>query len=167
MAASLHLSGPVSADVTEVRLQKCATRKSGDFNSFYASAYFSVDGQWYYLQLTGLNPLPVKGSPNGYSGPGSYSALADFRDMKLYPGGMVIGQQAWGVPFDRTATLTVAIGEASVSVGSTISRWSDPNPAMSSSLDLWPQSPDATGPRPAPTPAVEQVEHITGSWFCL
>ena len=99
--------------------------------------------------------------------PGSYSALADFRDMKLYPGGMVIGQQAWGVPFDRTATLTVAIGEASVSVGSTISRWSDPNPAMSSSLDLWPQSPDATGPRPAPTPAVEQVEHITGSWFCL
>ena len=97
-SANLQLAGPVTARVDEVRLSQCFSRRDGNFTSFHASVYFSTDGHWYYLQLIGSNPLPLKGTPSGYAGPGLYEAEADFREMIVNPGGMTSGTQAWGDP---------------------------------------------------------------------
>jgi hypothetical protein len=90
----------------------------------------------------------------------------DFREMILHPGHMVIGDRAWGVPFDHMATLTVADHESLVTLGSFNGRNLAPKPLIAQTVDLWPQSPDKTGPRVAPTPAPEEIEHVSGSWTC-
>lgn len=58
----------------------------GEFTNFLASVYFRLNGDWYYLALLGLNPLPIVGNPKGYSGPGVYSAAADFGGRRLETG---------------------------------------------------------------------------------
>jgi len=163
-SANLQLTGPVTAHVDEVRLSQCASRKDGDYTSFYASIYFSTNGRWYYLQLIGLDPLPLKGAPSGYAGPGLYAAEADFREMIVNPGAMTSGTRAWGVRPGQMATLRVSSGAATVTVGSGDS-WS-PRPITSGELSLWPKSPDQSGPKPDPTPSADQIEHISGSWSC-
>jgi hypothetical protein len=160
------MSGPVTAHITQVRLEECKSRSDGDSREFYAAAYFSIDSHWYYVQLISEQPLPHKERSTGYTGPGTYSAVMDFREMILHPGHMVIGDRAWGVPFDHMATLTVADHEGSVMLGSFSSRYWVPKPLIAHTVDLWPQPPDSTNPRVAPTPAPEEIEHVSGSWTC-
>jgi hypothetical protein len=166
VSANLDISGALSGHVSQARLSQCSSRNDGGFTSFYASVYFEQQGQWYYLQLIGLNPLPVKGgtSPTGYSGPGRYQAHIDFREMTLQPGHMTIGEHAWGVPQDQMGSITVSSDGRTITLG-TFSG-SAFQPVISDHADLWPQRPDQTGPPPSPVPSPDQVVTLRGSWSC-
>ena len=166
VSANLELSGAISGRISQARLSQCSSRKDGSFTSFYASVYFEQQGQWYYLQLIGLNPLPVKGgtSPTGYSGPGRYQAHIDFREMTLQPGHMTIGEHAWGVPQDQMGSITVSPDGRTITLGTF--KGSAFQPVLSDHADLWPQRPGQTGPPPAPVPSPDQIVTLRGSWSC-
>ena len=166
VSANLDLSGAIRGHISQARLSQCSSRKDGSFTSFYASVYFQHQEQWYYVQLIGLNPLPVKGgtSPTGYSGPGRYQAEIDFRDMTLQPGHMINGEHAWGVPLDRMGSITVSQDGPTITLG-TFSG-SAFQPVMSDHADLWPQRPDQTGPPPSPVPSPDEIVTLRGSWSC-
>src|ERR671935_2193259 len=166
VSADLELSGALSGHISQARLSRCSSKKDGSFTSFYASIYFQRQGQWYYLQLIGLNPLPIKGgtSPTGYSGPGRYQAHIDFREMTLQPGHMTIGEHAWGIPQDQMGTITVSPDGRTITIGS--STGSVMSPTLSGQATLWPKRPDQTGPPPAPIPSPGQIVTLSGSWSC-
>jgi hypothetical protein len=164
MAANLEISGPVSGHVSQVRLGECRKRPKPD-GGFYASVYFQSQGTWYFLQLIGVQLLPVRGNRSGYTDPGRYEALVDFRDMKVYPAGMINGEHAWGGPIELLVTLTVAADARSVTVGSATGTPFEP--AFSNDLVLWPARTDQSGPPPSPRPSPDQVVTIRGSWSCL
>jgi hypothetical protein len=166
VSADLDLSGALSAHVSQARLSQCSSRNDGGFTSFYASVYFEHQGQWYYLQLIGLNPLPIKGGthPTGYAGPGRYQAQIDFREMTLQPGHMTIGEHAWGIPQDQMGTITVSPDGRTITIGS--STGSVMSPTLSGQATLWPKRPDQTGPPPAPIPSPGQIVTLSGSWSC-
>jgi hypothetical protein len=164
VSANLEVSGPVSGAVRQARLSECRKRPEPD-GGFYASVYLEEQGTWYFLQLIAVSPIPVVGNRSGYSGPGTYHALVDFRDMKLYPAGMLNGDHAWGSPVERLATLTVAPDAHSVTVGS--ASGTPFEPVLSSDLILWPARTDQSGPPPSPRPSPDQIVTIRGSWSCV
>jgi hypothetical protein len=166
VSADLNVSGSITGHITQARLSQCSAVKDGDFTSFYASVYFQQQGQWYYVQLIGLNPLPVKGgtSPSGYTGPGRYQAHIDFREMTVLSGGMTIGEHAWGVPLDQMASITVSPDGQTITVGAFTG--SAFRPVIFDHAELWPQRPDQTGPPPSPQPSPGQIVTLSGSWSC-
>ena len=163
VAANLDLTGPVNGHVSEMRMSECRKRPDPDGN-FYASGYFQIGNDWYFLQLIAISPLPAAGNHSGYTGPGHYQALVDFRDMKVYPGGMINGDHAWGGPVNLIETLTIAPDGHTVSVGSATG--TKYQPILGTRLTLWPQRTDQTGPPPEPAPAPGQVVTIQGSCHC-
>jgi hypothetical protein len=163
VSANLDLSGALTGHISQARLAECRKRPHPD-GAFYASVYFQLQDTWYFLQLIASSRLPVRGNQFDYSGPGRYEALVDFRDMKLYPGGMLNGAHSWGGPIEVVETLTIAPDSHSVTVGSaTGTRF---EPVFSDNLVLWPARPDQTGPPPSPRPSPEQIVTIRGSWNC-
>ncbi len=161
----------MSGHVSEVRLEKCSSRKDGTGTDFYASVYFQLGGQWYYLQLIGANriPPPPPNDDASYTGPGLYRALLDFREVLALPGRIIIGEHAWGPgwePADVPA-LTVAPAEEMVKIGSF--PWADRyryQPTLSDEVQLWPKRPDQSGPPQFPAPTPDQVIRLRGSWNC-
>jgi hypothetical protein len=164
VSADLELSGPVTGHVTEARASQCMSKKEGSLTSFYGSIYFKASGQWYYLQLIGLNPVPARGRTSGYSGPGRYQAEVDFREVVVTAAGMTVGTHAWGVPQSQSGSLTVSNDGRTVSIGSFTGSMFQPE--LSDHTELWPQRPDQTGPPPFPVPSPEQILMIHGSWTC-
>lgn len=163
VSADLELSGALRGHITQARLSQCTSKMQGSLTSFYGSIYFSQNGQWYYLQLIALNPVPARNS-TGYAGPGRYQAEVDFRDMAVMASGMSIGPHAWGVPQGQSGSLAVSNDGRTITIGSFTGGIFQPK--LADHVELWPQRPDQTGPPPLPVPSPNEIVTIRGSWTC-
>ena len=168
VSATLQATGAIHGSLTDVRLIGCGRRTSGNSTGFYAAVYFMADGNWYDLELTAINKLPVPFNTTdvGYSGPGLYAADVYLRAMDLYPGDMVSSGPAWGSPNTRSPTLTISTGEDSVTVGSTAANITKAPLSVSDRLELWPVMPGTFGPAPNSSPGPDSIVVLSGSWNC-
>jgi hypothetical protein len=163
--ANLDLAGPVSGHLSEVRVQDCSTRQAGESRYFNAAIYFQIGTQWYFLQLTATNRLPARDGNNYYTGPGTYVALLDFRDLYVTAGGTINGDHSWGVPVTDMAGLRVQPGEKAMTVIK-VANTDYRQPTFSEELQLWPADTNTSGPAPSPVPSEGQIVHLRGSWTC-
>lgn len=159
-AADLQFSGALTGRVTEVRVERCASRADGSLTHFYASVYFQLDGQWYSLQLISQNPYP-RGATSGYAGPGTYSVDSDFREVEVSSSGITIGRRAWGSPVQRIMTMRIDAEGTRISMGMV-----GPNGTVGEAAELWPKRPTDTAPPPDPTPSSDRIVRASGWSNC-
>ena len=168
VAADLTLSGPVDAHITNVRLFDCTVYPAGTADSFRSSVLFQVGPQWYRLTvLTSGQPVKPYPTPSsaGPSGPGDYRGAALLDEQLVGPGGMALGNHAWGGKSD--VAITVGAHPKTVALAT----FKEPPPPASepvtviNGVDLEPRDPNTTGPGPTAAPA-EQTIHLRGKWSC-
>lgn len=168
VAADLSLSGPVDGHVSRVRLLDCKVYPAGIAESFRSGVLFQIGDQWYRLTvLTSGDPvLPfVTPSPKAPNVPGKYRGVALLDEQLVGPGGMALGDHAWGG--NNNAVITIGSHPKAVSLATVIDPakpWRDPVVVVDG-VDLEARNPNTTGPGPTAPPA-EQTVHLKGTWSC-
>lgn len=168
VSADLTLSGPVEGHLDSVRLLDCKVYPAGTSYSFRSSVLFQIGEQWYRLTvLTTGEPVLryVTPSPKGPSGPGKYRGVALLDEQLVGPGGMALGNHAWGGNYN----VVITIGSDPKSVGLATVKdpakpWRDPVVVVDG-VDLEARDPNYSAPGPTPAPA-EQTVHLKGKWSC-
>jgi hypothetical protein len=168
VTADLTLTGAVDAHITQVRLLDCRTHPAGTADFFRSVVLFQIGQQWYRLSALTSGP-PVRPYPTPSStdhrGPGDYRGFAYLDEQLVGPGGMALGDRAWGTR--QTVAITVGANPESVSLGTVKD---PPTPASGpviviDSVDFEPRDPNTTGPGPTAAPAEEFI-HFRGNWSC-
>ncbi len=168
VAADLTLSGPVDGHVGSVRLFDCKVYPAGTIDSFRSVVLFQIGPQWYRLTvLTTGDPVLrfVTPSPKAPNGPGKYRGVADLDEQLVGPGGMALGDHAWGG--NNNAVITIGSHPKTVSLATVkdpAEPWRDPVVVVDG-VDLEAHDPNYSAPGPTPAPP-EQTVHLKGTWSC-
>jgi hypothetical protein len=168
VAADLTFSGPVNGHLSSVRLFDCKVYPAGTAESFRSSVLFQIGEQWYRLTvLTSGDPVLrfVTPSPKAPNVPGRYRGVALLDEQFVGPGGMALGDHAWGGNYN--AVITIGSNPKTVSLA-TVKDPAKPSRdpvVVVDGVDLEARDPNYTAPGPTPAPP-EQTVHLKGTWSC-